>query len=73
MDLLIVGVKFGGLKAAIEEAAPFVTAQTVILSLLNGIASERVLQQAFPQAKVLYCIAQGMDAVKIGNQGQLCQ
>ena len=68
VDLLIVGVKFGGLKAAIEEAAPFVTAQTVILSLLNGIASERVLQQAFPQAKVLYCIAQGMDAVKLGNQ-----
>ena len=30
VDLLIVGVKFGGLKAAIEEAAPFVTAQTVI-------------------------------------------
>ena len=40
----------------------------MIISLLNGISSESVLQKAFPQAKVLYCIAQGMDAVKLGNQ-----
>lgn len=68
VDLLIVAVKFGGLQAAIAEARPFVHEQTVIISLLNGISSETVLQRAFPQAKVLYCIAQGMDAVKTGNQ-----
>lgn len=68
VDLLLVGVKFGGLQAAIEEAVPFVKAGTVIISLLNGISSEQILQQAFPQAHVLYCIAQGMDAVKEGNQ-----
>jgi len=68
VDLLIVGVKFGGLQAAMQEAAPFVRKGTVIISLLNGISSEQLLQQAFPQAHVLYCIAQGMDAVKAGNQ-----
>ena len=68
VDLLIVGVKFGGLDGVMAEAAPFVHDGTVIISLLNGISSESVLQKAFPQAKVLYCIAQGMDAVKLGNQ-----
>lgn len=68
VDLLLVGVKFGGLQAAITEAAPFVQQGTVVISLLNGISSEKILQQAFPQAHVLYCIAQGMDAVKDGNQ-----
>lgn len=68
VDLLLVGVKFGGLQEAIAEAAPFVQQGTVIISLLNGISSEKILQQAFPQAHVLYCIAQGMDAVKNGNQ-----
>ena len=68
VDLLLVTVKFGGLQAAMAEAAPFVREGTVILSLLNGISSEQLLQQAFPQAHVLYCIAQGMDAVKDGNQ-----
>lgn len=68
VDLLIVAVKFGGLQAAIEEAKPFVHEHTVIISLLNGISSEAVLKNAFPQAKVLYCIAQGMDAVKVNQQ-----
>lgn len=68
VDVLMVGVKFGGLQKAIKEAAPFVKAGTVIVSLLNGISSEVILQQAFPQAHVVYCIAQGMDAVKEGNR-----
>lgn len=68
VDVLLVGVKFGGLQAAIQEAAPFVKEGTIIVSLLNGISSEGILQQAFPQAHVLYCIAQGMDAVKKDNQ-----
>lgn len=68
VDLLLVGVKFGGLQAAIAEAAPFVQQGTIVISLLNGISSEKILQQAFPQAHILYCIAQGMDAVKDGNQ-----
>lgn len=67
-DLLIVGTKFGGLEAAMEEAAAFVTEKTIMISLLNGISSEQMLKERFPQAKVLYCIAQGMDAVKEGNR-----
>lgn len=68
VELLIVGTKFGGLQAAIEEAKPFVSDKTIIISLLNGITSEQVLKEAFPQASVIYCIAQGMDAVKENNQ-----
>lgn len=68
VDVLLVGVKFGGLQSAIREVTPFIKKDTIIISLLNGISSEEILKQAFPQAHVLYCIAQGMDAVKDGNQ-----
>lgn len=68
VDVLLVGVKFGGLQAAIREAAPFVKEGTIIVSMLNGISSEAILKEAFPQAHVVYCIAQGMDAVKEGNR-----
>ena len=42
--------------------------QTIIISLLNGISSEEIIGEAFGQEKMLYTIAEGMDAVKLGNQ-----
>jgi 2-dehydropantoate 2-reductase len=38
---------------------------TVILSVLNGISSEAVIGSAYGDEKVLYCVTQGMDAVKL--------
>lgn len=66
-DLLIFATKYTHLAAAIEQARPFVGPDTLILSLLNGIASERDLIQAFGQQHVLYCVAQAMDATKKDN------
>lgn len=46
--------------------------------MLNGISSEEILKKAFPQANVLYCIGQKMDALKQGSKviyrdlGELC-
>ena len=40
---------------------------TVLLSVLNGITSERELAAAFGPEKVLYSVAQGMDAVRRGT------
>lgn len=77
-DLLIFAVKATGLEAAIETAKNCVGENTVILSVLNGITSEEIIGQAFGKEHVLYCVAQGMDAVKLGNalnyehMGQLC-
>ena len=77
-DLLIFAVKAYSLDRAILSARNKVSQNTVILSLLNGITSEEIIGQVFGPDKVIYCVAQGMDAVKIGNEmtytnmGKLC-
>lgn len=77
-DLLIFAVKFNGLQAAIESVKHHVGEHTLILSALNGITSERIIGEAYGEEKILYCVAQGMDAVKVGNKltyehmGMLC-
>ena len=40
----------------------------VILALLNGVTSEEALSQTFGPEKVLYAVAQGMDAVREGSR-----
>lgn len=77
-DLVIFAVKFNGLDAAIKAASNQIGENTIILSALNGISSEEILGNAFGIDKVLYCVAQGMDAVKVdnhltySNKGILC-
>ena len=77
-DLLIFAVKYTALPQAIEDARNQIGQHTILLSLLNGIQSEEDLAKAYGQENVLYCVAQGMDAVKVGNRltysqaGQLC-
>ncbi|PFO08650.1 2-dehydropantoate 2-reductase [Bacillus sp. AFS076308] len=67
-DLLIIAVKFNGLADAIQAVKHHVGERTIILSLLNGITSEEIIGEAYGMDKVLYCVAQGMDAVKVENQ-----
>ncbi len=67
-DLVIFAVKYAGLAAAIEAAGNQVGPQTMVLSLLNGIVSEEMLGAAFGAEKVIYCVAQGMDARRTHNQ-----
>ncbi len=77
-DLLIIAVKYSDLPAVIEASRNQVGKETVILSLLNGISSEETIGQAFGMDKMLYSVAQGMDAVKVGNRltyknmGKIC-
>ncbi len=77
-DLLIFAVKATALDSAIYTARNKVSENTIILSLLNGISSEQIIGGKFGMDKILYCVAQGMDAVKTGNQltctqvGKLC-
>jgi len=68
VDLLIFCVKFNQLQQAIEDAKLQVGEHTIILSALNGISSEEIIGKTFGMEKVLYCVAQGMDAVKIENE-----
>jgi 2-dehydropantoate 2-reductase len=67
-DLIIFAVKYGGLREAIEAVRRQAGEQTIFLSLLNGISSEEIIADAYGDEHVLYSVAQGMDAVKVGNQ-----
>lgn len=77
-DLVIFAVKYNGLENAIQAVKNQVGEHTVILSTLNGITSEAIIGQTYGMDKILYCVAQGMDAVKVGNKltydhmGMLC-
>lgn len=77
-DLIIVATKFDGLEEAIQAITPAVGKDTVILSVINGIISEEVIAATFGYEHVIYCVAQGMDALKKGNhmsyvnKGVLC-
>ncbi len=66
-DLAVVAVKRAALDEAIELLRPCVTERTVLLSVLNGIDSEEVLAEAFPQATVLLAVSVGIDAVREGR------
>ena len=66
-DLVLLAVK----NHHIDDILPLVKAtsgpDTVLVSVLNGIESEKRLEAAVPASTVLYCIAVAMDAVKEGD------
>ncbi|HWO75179.1 MAG TPA: ketopantoate reductase family protein [Bacillus sp. (in: firmicutes)] len=67
-DLLIFCVKINGLRKAIEAVKNQVGENTIILSALNGITSEAIIGETYGMNNILYCVAQGMDAVKVDNK-----
>lgn len=67
-DLILFTVKFDGLQDAIHSVKNHVGPNTIFMSALNGIISEEMIGQAFGFDNVLYCVAQGMDAVKVNNE-----
>lgn len=69
-DLLIVAVKATGLKAAIRSMRNSIGPETVIISVLNGIDSEQMIGEEFGFENIIYSVAQGMDAMKFGNEFQ---
>lgn len=68
VDLLIFATKYHGLTAAIENAQKACGEETIVMSFLNGISSEQVLEERLHPSHLLYCTVQGMDATKTGNQ-----
>ncbi len=66
-DLIIFTVKMTGLKAAISDVKNFVGPDTLFLSLLNGVISEKMIAEVYGPENLIYAVAQGMDAVKRNN------
>lgn len=67
VDLLIIATKYGGLFEAMETAAGFVGPDTLLISVINGVISEEKMAERFGPDNVLYAVAQGTDATKVGN------
>ena len=67
VDLLIVAVKYTGLYDALKVMKNCIGENTTIISVLNGISSEEIIGAEYGMEKVIYTVAQGMDAMKFGN------
>lgn len=67
-DLVIIAVKYQALQDAIDAIHNQVGDHTIILSALNGITSEEIIGNTYGMDKLLYCVAQSMDAVKVDNK-----
>lgn len=78
VDLVIFTVKYNGLVDALEAVKHVIHEDTIFISALNGIISEKVIGEKYGFEQVLYAVAQGMDAVKVENEltytnmGMLC-
>lgn len=66
-DLLIVAVKYNGLEDACRMMEKCVGKDTIIISVLNGITSEKIIGRYYGMDRIIYTVAQGMDAMKFGN------
>ena len=53
-DLVIISTKSTGLYDAIKNLKNFVDKKTIIMSFINGISSERILQEYFKPEQILY-------------------
>lgn len=66
-DLVIVAVKYNALSSALDTMSRCIGPDTTIISVMNGITSEEMIGGRYGMDKIIYCIAQGMDAVKFGG------
>ncbi len=66
-DIIVVAVKYPQLEEAIKDIKPFVTSETLIISILNGLYSETRLSEVFGADKVIPAFGIAMDCSKEGN------
>lgn len=62
-DLLIVALKGPALENALQSIKNVVSADTIIISVMNGISSEDIIEQTLETRKIVHCVAQRMDAL----------
>ena len=67
-DLILIATKFQGLETAISYIKNCIQPKTKIISLINGISSEEIIQKAYPGNKVIKSYFIGHSAVREGNK-----
>ena len=66
-DLLLIGVKYPGLDAALDMMKPCLDDHTIIMSMMNGVNSEEKIHEKYPNNTIIYTVPQGMDAMRFGT------
>lgn len=66
-DLIIIATKYDGLNDAIKNIKNFVKSDTIILSLLNGITSEKIIADVYGREHLLYSYFIGHSAIRKGR------
>lgn len=67
-DLIIIATKNNGLPSAIEYIKNSISEKTIIISLINGISSEKEIANKYGWDKVLHSYFIGHSAVREGNK-----
>lgn len=67
-DLIIIATKFDGLNDVIKNIKNFVKDDTIILSLLNGVTSEKIIAKTYGREKLLYSYFIGHSAIREGRK-----
>lgn len=67
-DLIIIATKFDGLQEVVTNIKNFVHEGTIILSLLNGVTSEKIIAETYGREKLLYSYFIGHSAIRVGRQ-----
>ena len=67
VDLVIVAVKYNALNSALETMKNAVGENTIIMSVMNGITSEKIIGEKYGMKNMIYSVAQGMDAMRFGD------
>lgn len=68
LDLVIIAVKTYSIESAMEDIAPFIDKDTIILPIENGIMTTDLLKERFPDNRVLYGIVLRTDAHRMGRK-----
>ena len=66
-DLVIVDVKYPALRSALDTMKNCVGDDTTIISVMNGVTSERIIGERYGDDKLIYSVAQGMDAMRFSD------
>jgi len=68
VDLIIVALKHHHLPQAVPDLKNLAGEQTTIISVMNGLDSERIIGAEYGMDKLLYAVSVGIDAVRQGNR-----
>ena len=66
-DIVFISVKYHSLKDSLDQIEKIISQDTIIVSLLNGIDSEEIIEEKFKEGKIIPAYVINIDATKSGN------